>query len=196
MFRNRPRSFHKTSIFEAGISDHRKSILSFFRSYFTRIPPKTIDYRKYKTFVESKFLRDIDQELLKGAIYQNNEEMYSIFTKIFQNNLIKHLPVKQKKVQGNHAPFMTKHLSKAIMNNSKTRNKYLKWSPRENLLAMKSAKNLCNNLTKTNKKSYFQKVAQKGFANNKAFWNTIKPFLTNKGFSTSSKFLICLLLSL
>ena len=51
---------------------------------------------------------------------------------------------------------------------------------------MKSAKNLCNNLTKTNKKSYFQKVAQKGFANNKAFWNTIKPFLTNKGFLTSN----------
>ena len=54
---------------------------------------------------------------------------------------------------------------------------------RENFSALKSAKNLCNNLIKTNKKSYFQKVTQKGFANNKAFWNTIKPFLT-KGFLT------------
>ena len=50
---------------------------------------------------------------------------------------------------------------------------------------MKCAKNLCNNLIKTNKKSYFQKVREKGFANNKAYWNTIKPFLTNKGFLTS-----------
>ena len=50
---------------------------------------------------------------------------------------------------------------------------------------MKSAKNLYNNLIKSNKKSYFQKVTQKGFANNKAFWNTIKLFLTNKGFLTS-----------
>ena len=50
---------------------------------------------------------------------------------------------------------------------------------------MKSAKNLCNNLIKTNEKSYFQKVIQKDFADNKAFWNTIKPFLTNKGFLTS-----------
>ena len=48
-------------------------------------------------------------------------------------------------------------------------------------MAIKSGKNLCNNLIKINKKSYFQKVTQKGFANNKAFWNTIKPFLTNKG---------------
>ena len=47
---------------------------------------------------------------------------------------------------------------------------------------MNGAKNLCNNLIKTNKKSYFQKVTQKGFADNKAFWNTIKLFLTNKRF--------------
>ena len=182
---NRPRSFHKTSIFKTGISDLHKLILSFFRSYFTRIQPKTIEYRKYATFDKGKFLHDLDQELLKGAIYQNNEGMYSIFTRIFQNVLNKHAPLKQKKVRGNHAPFMTKDLSKAIINKSQTRNRYLKWPSRGNFLAVKSAKNLCKNLIKTKKKSHFQKLTQKGFANNKAFWNTNKPFLTNKGFLTS-----------
>ena len=38
---NRPR-FLKTGIFETGLSDHHKLILSFFRSYFSRIPHKTI----------------------------------------------------------------------------------------------------------------------------------------------------------
>ena len=50
---------------------------------------------------------------------------------------------------------------------------------------MKWAKNTCNKLTKKTKKEYFKKVTGKGFANNKAFWNTIKPFLTNKGFLTN-----------
>ena len=50
---------------------------------------------------------------------------------------------------------------------------------------MKGAENLFNNLIETNKKSYFQKATQKDFANNKTFWNTIKPFLTNKGFLPS-----------
>ena len=31
---NRPRSFEKTGIYETGLSDHHKFILSFFRSYF------------------------------------------------------------------------------------------------------------------------------------------------------------------
>ena len=86
--------------------------------------------------------------------------MHLIFTRIFQKVLNEHAPVKQKKVRGSHTPFMTKDLSKAIMNKSKTRNKYLKWPSREIFLAMKSAKNLYNNLTKTSKKSYFQKVTQ------------------------------------
>ena len=81
---------------------------------------------------------------------------------------------------------MSKDLSKEIMNKSKTRNRYLKWPSRENFLVMKSVKTLCSNLIKTNKKSYFQKITQKGFANNKTFWNIIKPFFTNKGFVTSN----------
>ena len=39
---------------------------------------------------------------------------------------------------------------------------------------------------KVTKKSYFQKVTQTGFANNKSFWNTIKPFLTTKGILISN----------
>ena len=124
MLTNSARSFHKTSIFETGISDHHKLIPLFFRSYFIRIPPKTIEHRKYKTFDNNKILHD--QELLKGAIYQNNEDMYSNFARIFQNILNKHAPLKQKKIRGNHASFMTKDLSKAIMNKSKARNRYLK----------------------------------------------------------------------
>ena len=114
--------------------------------------PRTIECRQYKIFDKNKFLNNLDQEILKSTIYQNNKEMYSIFTRIFQNVLNKHAPLKQKKVRENHAFFMTKDLSKAIMNKSKTRNKYLKWPSRENLLAMKSAKNFFNNLIKTNKK--------------------------------------------
>ena len=40
-------------------------------------------------------------------------------------------------------------------------------------------------LTKSVKKAYFCNITGKGFANNKVFWNTVKPFLTNKGFLTN-----------
>ena len=72
-----------------------------------------------------------------------------------------------------------------IKNKSKTRNKYIKWPSGENFLVMKRAKNYCNNLTRTTKKNFFQRVTKSGFPNIKKFWNTVKLFLTNKGFLTN-----------
>ena len=37
---NRTRSFHNTAITETGISDHHKSITSFFRSHLNEFHPK------------------------------------------------------------------------------------------------------------------------------------------------------------
>ena len=107
--------------------------------------------------------------------------MYSTFTMVFRLVLDKLAPLKVKKVRGNQGPFMAKEFRKAIMNKSKIRNKYQKRPSRENSLALKEAKKFCNKLTESVKKSYFCKVTGKGFANNKTFWNTVKPFLTNKG---------------
>lgn len=45
---------------------------------------------------------------------------------------------------------------------------------------MKRAKNYYNNLNKITKKESLLKVTKSGYASNKEFWNTIKPFLTNK----------------
>ena len=111
--------------FETDLNDHHKLILSFFRSFF-KDSTKTIQYRKYKTFNESSFLHELDQELLKGDMYKNNRDMFSKFTETFRRVLDKHVPLKMKRVRGNQSPFMTKELSETAMNKSKTRNKYIK----------------------------------------------------------------------
>ena len=64
-------------------------------------------------------------------------------------------------IRGNKGPFITKQLSKAIMNRSKLRNRYIKWPSRENFLDYKKAKNARNNLNKFPKKSYFDKLPAK-----------------------------------
>ena len=124
MLTNKPRSFQKTSIVETGISDHHTLIFSLFRSHFERLPSKNIQYRNYKNFIPESFLHYLDQELLKGEMYKPNNEMYTTFTKVFRTALDKFAPLKSKKIRGNQAPFMTKELSKAIMDRSKIKKKY------------------------------------------------------------------------
>ena len=63
----------------------------------------------------------------------------------------KHDPIKQKKVRGNNAPFMTKELRKAIMDRSRLRNKYLKYHFRENFVKKKKMKNKCNSFAENQK---------------------------------------------
>ena len=52
--------------------------------------------------------------------------------------------------------FMTKDLSKAIINKSEGKNKYLKWTSRENFISYKRTKNKCNSLTKKATRDFFR----------------------------------------
>ena len=157
-------------------------IPSFFRAFFKRIPAKTIEYRNYSQFSPEDFLHKLGQELNKGIIYSSQDNQYDLFSDIFRTILDHHAPLKAKIIRGNQAKFMTKELSKSIMNRSRFKKRYLKWLSRENFLACKKGGNLCNSLNKKAKMTYFEKVTENGITGSKKFWSTVKPFISSKGF--------------
>ena len=69
------------------------------------------------------------------------------------------------------------------MNKSGLRNKLPQRAfPRKCYSIKKKMKNKCNTLTRKPKKRYFGYIAKnKNFATSKTFWNTVRPFITNKG---------------
>ena len=175
---NRPSSFQKCGVITTGLSGCHKMIATFFRSYFSRLPPKTITYRSFRYFGTKDFLYELENKLRSKECDGGVE--YDDLTNIFRSTLDSHAPLKQKQVRGNQALFMTKKLSKAVMTRSRIKNKYNKWPSRENFLALKQIKNKCTNLTKTAKEQYFAKSAENQPLTNKSFWNSKSPFLTNK----------------
>ena len=82
MFTNRSRRFQCTSLIETGLSDFHKVIVSVFRAFVKRLPAKVTEYRNYKTFDHNEFFQDLDQELIKCNLC-NEEQQYDIFTSIF-----------------------------------------------------------------------------------------------------------------
>ena len=111
------------------------------------------------------FLFELGQELLKGEMYKGHDNKCSAFTNVFRNVLDKHAPVKPNTIRGNHAPFMTKNISRFRL-----RSKYLKWLSRENFVGYKKTKTICNSLNKSTKKAYFEDISIKAFVSNKTFW--------------------------
>ena len=124
MLTGKPRIFYNTKVVATGLSGCYKLILSCLRAHFKRLPTKKIIYRDYNMFDEAKFLHDLDKEMIKESFYRH-EEAFAVFSSVFRNVVDKHAPLKQKKVCGNNAPFMTKQLNKADQQRSR-KNRYLK----------------------------------------------------------------------
>ena len=120
--------------------DCHKIILSLFRAFFKRIPAKTIEYRNYGKFSPEAFLHELDQQLNEGIIYNSQDKQRDLFSDIFRTILDHHSPLKTERIRDNQAKFMTKELSKSIMNRSRFKNRYLRWPSLENFLAYKKAK--------------------------------------------------------
>ena len=177
---NKPRSFQFSSVTETGLSDYHRLITTFMKSYFSRLKPKIIHYRNFKRFGEQTFIDDIKNADFSFETDDPNEN-YSALTNTFSLIVEKHAPLKKKIVRGNHAPFITKDLRKAIYTKSRLKSKYIKNPCEVNEKLYKRQRNKCASIRKKSMKQYFSNITSKGTVTNREFWKTMKPFLTNKG---------------
>ena len=67
-----------------------------------------------------------------------------------------------------------------IINLSRFRNKFLKNPTDQNELIYNKKRNFCVSLLRKKKKEYFAKLNDKDITDNRTFWNTGKPFLSDK----------------
>ena len=88
---NTTRSFEKTQLFETGLSDFYKLVVTVRKSTFPKSPPK-ITYRSHKNFSNNLLRDNVNSLLSKGNITPDFTSKIKIFIKTF----IKHAPVKKK----------------------------------------------------------------------------------------------------
>ena len=75
---------------------------------------------------------------------------------------------------------MRKALRKAIMKRSELESKYVKNKTSENLRSYKKQRNFCSKLYKKERKKYYERLDLNNVTDNKKFWKTVKPFLSDK----------------
>ena len=77
-------------------------------------------------------------------------------------------------------PFMNQTFSKEIMTRTRPRNKFLKDISEENKKKYLKQRSYCVSLLRKFKSDYFRNLNEKNINDNKTFWKTIKPFLSDK----------------
>ena len=151
-----------TNTTERGLSDCDKLILSFMKSYISRLKPKTIFYHNYKNFDEEKFV--------KIFIFQIMIQTRTIQSTLTRSKLVyRHVPLTMKIQRGNHAPVISKEMEKAVYTHSTLRNKFYKNPSEENERKYKRPRNLYVSLRCNAIKQYFSNITSKGIVTNIKF---------------------------
>ena len=92
---NKPSSFQKTMATETGLRDFHKLVSTFFKSHYSRLKTKIVYYRNSKTFNNSNFLKDLNNNTLFLDSDDPNENCNFLTTK-FQEAVNRHAPLKKK----------------------------------------------------------------------------------------------------
>ena len=85
------------------------------------------------------------------------------------------VPIKYKYLRSNQSPLMNKEISKAIMNQTRLRKRFLRTRCIGDKEAYNKQQNYCVSLIRKTKQQYYNNLDHRKVADNKSFWKYIKP---------------------
>ena len=169
--------FSNSHVFETGLFDFHKLTFTVLKHYFQKQKPKVIKYRNYKKIDNKQFRNDLLNELLsKNVQIKHLDSFESTAQYVFD----RHAPLKEKQVRCNQATFVNKDLRKAIMTRSRLLNRFRHDRTIPSHVAYKKQRNICVKLLRKTKKYFFNNLDVKCVTDNKKFWKTVTPCLTDK----------------
>ena len=145
--------------------------------YYAKQKPSIVHYRKFKNFCNDSFIKDT--ELLLSKLCDQQNVPFKILKESVNITLDKHAPLKERYVRANQSPFMNKKLSKEIMKSSRLRNKFLNTKSDIDRKAYNKQRNYVS-LLRNEKNNFYSNLDIKVVIDNRTFWKTVKPFLSEK----------------
>ena len=154
-------------------------VVTVMKTTYQKLDPKITHYRDYSTFCNDNFR----EHLLSALVTENLDTNNSLekFPVVCVKTLDIFAPYKKKYLRGNNMPFMNKSLSRAFMRRSQLRSQYLKKGSETNRLAYAKQRSFSVSLLRKTKNDYYANLNEKDIADNKKFWQTVKPLFSDKG---------------
>ena len=163
---DKPQSFLSICVIETGLSDFHRMTVSVLKTHFRKLPPKVATCRNFKKFDNERFMDSLKLNLNSQAI--DYTEIPQLFFELCRNELEHHAPRKKKYLRANNKLFMTKALSKSIMERTRLRNTFLKNPIVANKLAYTNQRNFCVSRLRKVKREYFANLNEKNITDNKS----------------------------
>ncbi len=161
--------------FETGFSDFHHMVYTILKTTFERLPPKVVSYRCYRNFSEISF-----REELVRKMQLNPPKDYAGFENLYVTTLNSFAPKKSVSIRGNNKPHMSKELRNAIMKRSRLKNRANISRNDEDIRKYKIQRNLVVKMNRETKINFYKNLDPREIGNERAFWHTFKPLLSDK----------------
>jgi hypothetical protein len=163
-----------------GLSDHL-SVYAKLNLQNTKKPNEIIRYRSYKTYVQSDFRQELNDNLSRSNIQAKIDEKdpnraMDTFLKVFQETAGKHAPIKEseRRHTTTDIPWYTPELKNKInLKNEILRDWYM-YRDDEDYKVVKKMKNEINHLKTKLKKQYYKEKFQQCEGDSKKTWRILK----------------------
>ena len=147
------------------------------RAFSPKQAPTIFTYRDYKHY---------DQDLFRNELLEDEGTVdCSTFVNMCTGVLNRYAPLKEKYIRANNSPFMNKKLSKAVMNRSRIRNRFLNKPTDENRPNSTKYRNYCTGLFREEKKLYYNNLSVDLLTENRNFWKAVSPLFSEKCLCTN-----------
>ena len=182
---NRRKSFQNSVTVETGLSDFHKSTSAIMKVFYKKQNPYIVTYRNYQDFSNEAFMIDVKNTIIQ-ITSENNDLEFDRFKTVLDETFQRHAPIKKQYFRANQASFINKKINKEIMKRSRLRNEFLKTQNDYDRKAYNKQRNPRVSLIRSEKKNLFSNNNTSDIRDDKTFWKTVNPFLTDK-IKTKSK---------
>ena len=177
---------HKCINVGNGISDFHNLICAASKMHVPQTCPRKICYRSYKHFCDTKFVEALTLAPFHvSEVFDNIDDKMWYHNKLLTDVVNVHAPMKKKVIKGNQLPYMNGELRKEINVKNMLRRKFNRYPTAVNWENFRQKRNKVTSLKSQAVKKYFSERC-KNQNNSKKFWNTVKPFMTNKAKGSDS----------
>ena len=170
----------ESGVIPSAISDHC-IVYCTVKSGVPKVPPKTMEYRSYRTFEKNSFIRDlkaVDCNILDEA--DDLDSAVKAWNLLFSDVANKHAPIKKIRIKGTQTPWLTAKLKDVMRDRDYHHRKAVKSNSEFHCNMYKKLKCLVNKQVKKSKADYYLELINNNKGNSSGLWKTLNEITGRK----------------
>ena len=175
IFTDNNRKIFDFGVKDFGISDH-SMVYCVFKSGLMKVPPKTLEYRSFKSYNKSAFRQDLKNVPWQVAL-NNPEDLegcVQTWNKLFTQVAEDHAPTKTRRVRGTPTPWMTSENATLMRDRNYHLKKAKGYKTNFHWKQYRALRNKVQRKIKKSKSEYYCNLTKDSRNNPSDLWKSVK----------------------